>query len=294
MLALALLTMVDLALLAGAMRLDFHPGIVMAGHVSLTLLAVTLAMRWPATRRVAAMVGMAIGPLGVIGGVALSSIRLTALRHRATGDDATTADRTATSALLSAPALAPASGAGAMVARLLDGRVRHPDPDSLGSLITILRHGDVDARRGALEAAVRNFDPRLSPVVARALTDEDQTIRALAAAAASRIAQRLAEERADHARARLSGDAVGAGQVGAALWDHSRFDILLSDTQRDQIARDVCGDDAARQAVMTLNDRWKAHDFAAIDRICAAMAADDGQVDPAMRAAARWWTGPSC
>lgn len=286
MLALALLTMVDLALLAGAAERAVHPGIAMAGHLLLTLLAVMAAMRRPATRGVAAMVGMAIGPLGVIGGVALSSIRLPALRQRATGDDATTADP------MSAPTLA--SGAGAMVARLLDGRVRHPDPDSLGSLITILRHGDVDARRGALEAAVRNFDPRLSPVVARALTDEDQTIRALAAAAASRIAQRLAQERIDHAQARLTGDGARVARIGATLWDHSRFDMLLTDTQRAQIARDVCDDDAERQAVMTLNARWKAHDFAAIDRICAGLAAGDGRADPAMRAAARWWAQPSC
>ena len=278
MLALGGLAVVDLALLAGAVRLDVHPAMAMTGHLILTLLAMIAAMRRPATRRVAAMVGMALGPLGVVGGVLLSSVRLPALRTPA--------------ASATDPIMAP--GAGAMVARLLDGRVRHPDPDSLGSLITILRHGDVDARRGALEAAVRNFDPRLSPVVARALTDQDQTIRALAAAAASRIAQGLAEERSAHAQARLSGDVARAGQIGATLWDHSRFDMLLSDTQRDQIARDVCGDNAERQAVMTLNARWKAHDFAAIDRICAGLSAGEEPADPAIRAAARWWVQPSC
>lgn len=282
MLMLGLLAVIDLALLAGAGVAGVHPAIVMIGHMLLSSMAVVLAFRANSTRGVAAMVGMALGPAGMIGGIFMASVWVwpgAARKSGAVSDD---------------PKPAPASGAGAMVARLLDGRVRHPDPDGLGSLITILRHGTVDERRGALETAVRNFDPRLSPVVTRALTDDDQTIRALAAAAATRIAQRLAEERAAYAQAQATGDRENATRTGALLWDHSRFDILLSQTQRDQIARDVSGEDADRQQIMTLNDRWKAHDYAAIDRICADMAADGGIADPALRAAAQWWTQQPC
>ncbi|MGJ3626644.1 hypothetical protein AB5I41_06890 [Sphingomonas sp. MMS24-JH45] len=94
------------------------------------------------------------------------------------------------------PAQTPRIGVGRLAKRWLDGRVRHPASAEVGSLVTILRHGDVPMRRAALETVVRSFEPALSPLIAQALADPDQTIRALAAAAAARIAANLAATRA--------------------------------------------------------------------------------------------------
>ena len=79
------------------------------------------------------------------------------------------------------------------MARMLDGRVSYPSADGVESLATTLQYGSLASRRRALEAVVRSFEPRLSPLIALALTDKDQTIRSLAAAASAQISNEVAQ-----------------------------------------------------------------------------------------------------
>lgn len=81
-----------------------------------------------------------------------------------------------------------------VLARMLDRRITFPATDQVESLVTILRSGCLTARRKALETAVRSFEPRLSTLIAAALRDEDQTIRALAAAASAQVGHNLTEQ----------------------------------------------------------------------------------------------------
>lgn len=177
-------------------------------------------------------------------------------------------------------------GADLKVARMLDGRVHHAAPETLGSLVTIMRHGDVPARRRALETVVRSFEPALSPLIALALTDGDQTIRALAAAASARVGQNLVRARAT-LEARDGDDPATAATLAALLADHARADVLLSDSQRAHLRDDavaaIAGDPAARDA-LAIEAYWAAGDYAAIDRLVAAM-----PVGPDGDAVARWW-----
>ena len=175
-------------------------------------------------------------------------------------------------------------GAGLAVARMLDGRVHHAPAETLGSLVTVMRHGDVAARRRALETVVRSFEPSLSPLIALALTDGDQTIRALAAAASARVAHNLAIAR--------EGDPSGDHSTLAALLaDHARADVLLSDSQRAHLREDavalIPASDPARDA-MAIEALWAAGDYAAIDRLAGPVAsAHHGRREAVTMAT--WW-----
>lgn len=200
-------------------------------------------------------------------------------------------------------------GARLAVARMLDGRVHHATPDTLSSLVTIMRHGAVAERRRALETVVRSFEPALSPLIALALTDGDQTIRALAAAASARVAENLVL-----ARARLSArvadgvDPDAATSLAKLLADHARSDVLLSDSQRAHLREDAVatiatavprGADDPRSATrdaLTMEALWVAGDYDAIDRTAAAIEASSEQPDPPIgegdrgaKALANWW-----
>ena len=200
-------------------------------------------------------------------------------------------------------------GARLAVARMLDGRVHHATPDTLSSLVTIMRHGAVAERRRALETVVRSFEPALSPLIALALTDGDQTIRALAAAASARVAENLVL-----ARARLSArvadgvDPDAATSLAKLLADHARSDVLLSDSQRLHLREDAVatmagvisrGADDPRSATrdaLTMEALWAAGDYDAIDRTAAAIEASSEQPDPPIgkgdrsaKALANWW-----
>ncbi len=200
-------------------------------------------------------------------------------------------------------------GARLAVARMLDGRVHHATPDTLSSLVTIMRHGAVAERRRALETVVRSFEPALSPLIALALTDGDQTIRALAAAASSRVAENLVL-----ARARLSArvaegiDPDAARSLATLLGDHARSDVLLSDSQRRHLREDAVAtmgtsvasgaDDPrseTRDALM-IEALWAAGEYDGIDRMATTIEAsseqDDAPVDGSARGAttlATWW-----
>ena len=175
-------------------------------------------------------------------------------------------------------------GAGLAVARMLDGRVHHAPAETLGSLVTVMRHGDISARRRALETVVRSFEPSLSPLIALALTDGDQTIRALAAAASARVAHNLALAR----ECTRDGDPA---ELAALLADHARADVLLSDSQRTHLREDavalVPASDVAHDA-MAIEALWAAGDYSAIDRLAGPVAsADQGRREAVTMAA--WW-----
>lgn len=177
------------------------------------------------------------------------------------------------------------TGADLKVARMLDGRVLHADAETLYSLVTIMRHGDVATRRQALETVVRSFQPALSPLIALALTDPDQTIRALAAAAAARVGQNLTL-----ARTALEGHAIddpaASATLAALLADHARGDVLLSDSQRAHLRDDAVtilrATPGGADETTMLEALWAAGDYAAMDRLAGSMT---GGTHPV----ATWW-----
>ncbi|WP_230635976.1 hypothetical protein [Sphingomonas sp. Leaf4] len=177
-------------------------------------------------------------------------------------------------------------GASLAVARMLDGRVLHAEAETLHSLVTVMRHGHVAERRRALETVVRSFQPALSPLIALALTDSDQTIRALAAAASARVVQNLAV-----GRAALEADAANGetrATLIALLADHARANVLLSDSQRGHLRDDALAllDDDNADAVR-VEALWAAGDYAAIDALVAG--ADRPVGGERMAQASAWW-----
>jgi hypothetical protein len=276
---LLLLEAVDLALpvacAAFGPAIGLTVGWALAGHAVIATISVALWLRWGASRGFAAAMLGVLGPIGILATLPLDRASW-AVSPRS--DDAMFGPRARHSAH---------RGAGLKVARMLDGRVHHATPDTVSSLVTIMRHGDVAARRRALETVVRSFEPALSPLIALALTDGDQTIRALAAAASARVAENLVL-----ARARLTtriadeSDPEATTTLVALLADHARGDVLLSDSQRAHLREDAvtlrgaaaaAGDDAG--TVVQIEALWAVGDYAAIDRLTAA--GDD--------AMATWW-----
>ena len=117
--------------------------------------------------------------------------------------------------------------------RILDERVCYPDADNVSSLATMLHHGDLQARFQALETAVTSFEPRLSPLIAAALSDSDQTIRALAAAAATQVNYNLTAQRADlESKIALKNDLDDRFALAMMIADHGCHNELLSEAQR--------------------------------------------------------------
>ncbi|WP_454278434.1 hypothetical protein [Sphingomonas sp. Marseille-Q8236] len=272
------LAILDLGWIAVSLQGGLGVAAALLGHAALTLWTCVIWLRSdPHGGFAAAVLGLA-GPVGVMLGQKLGRI----------------ADRRA-----GRPSFDPVAGterhgarrkgAALEMARLLDGRVHYPAPEGLDSLVAVLRHGSVAARRRALETVVRAFEPGLSPLVARMLDDPDQTIRALAAAASARITQNLAEQRAALEARIAAGDEAAVEILGHLLAEHGCANHLLSDTQRQKLRDDAArlldrqglGQDAARLAVEAA---WRARDYAAIDRIHAASSGPEDEDDMAP-----WW-----
>lgn len=116
------------------------------------------------------------------------------------------------------------------VARLLDGRVCIPGADDVEALCAILRHGTLERRCAALQAVVRSFEPALTPLVAIALADADQTVRALAAATSAQISANLAE-RIAHIEAEPVLDLEERYDFAMLLFEHGCRNVLLSRSQ---------------------------------------------------------------
>ena len=270
---LILLALADLALPVACASFGLATGSALAGHAVLTMLGFVLCLRNHGSTGFATAVLGVLGPIGILATLPLARVS-PALPQRSA--DATFGPRARHSAH---------RGAGLQVARMLDGRVHHATPDTVSSLVTIMRHGDVAARRRALETVVRSFEPALSPLIALALTDGDQTIRALAAAASARVAENLVLARARlTARIADGSDPEATTTLAALLADHARADVLLSDSQRMHLREDaVALMQAAEPAdrIVRIEALWAAGDYAAIDRIVQAEAGDE--------AMAAWW-----
>ncbi|MES2272188.1 MAG: hypothetical protein V4533_15010 [Pseudomonadota bacterium] len=281
MLRIGLLGVADIMIMCASVLGRIPPGGVLLVHLGLSVYALWLWWRSGRARQMAPVLAMALGPAMIALAMVVPTIGVRSRQRPAPGDPCVD------------PKQQAHRSARAMVARFLDGRVRHPHANDLGSLITILRHGPVDHRRAALETAVRSYDPRLSSVIAKTLTDEDQTIRALAAAATNRLSQRLAEERLAFAKAVAIKDAATIARLEPSLLDYSRFDILLSDTQRHQIATDVANADETNGGALhqALEAHWAAKDWAAIDALSGLVADHDRWPCARARSAARWWAG---
>lgn len=272
-------------------------GGVLAAHAILSMIGfVTWLRHDPTTGFAPAMLG-ALGPLGLL--VALPLARVSRPSVQRSGDE------------MFGPVAGRSTQRGARlaVARMLDGRVHHATPDTLSSLVTIMRHGAVAERRRALETVVRSFEPALSPLIALALTDGDQTIRALAAAASARVSENLVL-----ARARLSvrvadgDDPNAAASLAKLLADHARSDVLLSDSQRlhlrddavalmvASVSREADGPGSQMRDALSMEAMWAAGDYDAIDRIAAAVDATsersenpEGNKDRSAKTLAHWW-----
>ncbi len=272
--AIVALALADVAMLASAPVL---PGaLLVLAHSGCSIVAIVLRLRGGRALRFGAVVGGMIAPAMLLFGDWLSR----ALPRE---------DRDP--APLPEPVVRPKGaqrGASLTVARMLDGRVLHADAHALHSLVTVMRHGQVAERRRALETVVRSFEPSLSPLIALALTDGDQTIRALAAAASARVVQNLATGRA---ALESAGGPERDAALAAMLADHARGNVLLSDTQRAHLraeALGLIGDDPLDPT--RIEALWAAGDYAAIDAIVEQLPVVESPHDPFARAT-RWWRG---
>lgn len=236
-------------------------------HIVLTLVAMGLWLRSGRLATAPAVLGI-VGPVGLLAGMMLSR------RWRGGGADL----------LPELPALHRRS-AHTVAARLLDGRVRHAAPEALGSLVAVMRRGDVPTRRRALETVVRSFEPALSPLVALALTDADQTIRALAAAAAARITGNLAAARAALEERVLAGEPDAAARLSTLLAEHARANVLLSEPQRVVLRQEALRLDPGPR--LRAEAAWAAGDYAVLDALAAAHPAGD-PADP-VAPLRGWW-----
>lgn len=272
--AIVALALADVAILASASLLPGPP--LLLGHIGCSILAIILRLREGRALRFSAIVFGMVAPAALLAGEWAS--------RTLPADDRPPAP-------LPEPVVRSGKaqrGARLTVARMLDGRVLHAEPDALHSLVTVMRHGQVAERRRALETVVRSFQPSLSPLIALALTDGDQTIRALAAAASARVVQNLATGRA--ALESASGPERDAA-LAAMLADHARGNVLLSDTQRAHLrseALGLIGDDPLDPT--RIEALWAAGDYAAIDAIIERWPVGDTPHEPFARATG-WWRG---
>jgi hypothetical protein len=291
------LAVLEMTILTACWMADIAVGWALAAHAASSAIGfVTWLRHDTATGFAPAMLGV-LGPLGLL--VALPLARIFRPSVQRSDDE------------MFGPVAGHSTQRGARlaVARMLDGRVHHATPDTLSSLVTIMRHGAVAERRRALETVVRSFEPALSPLIALALTDGDQTIRALAAAASARVAENLVL-----ARARLSArvadgvDPDAAMRLAKLLADHARSDVLLSDSQRLHLREDAVATmtaaishgavdpRSATRDALTMEALWAAGNYDAIDRTAAAIEASSERPDPPIdtgdrsaKALANWW-----
>ncbi len=285
----------DALLLPAHLVLGVDVGWVMAVHSALTMAGLAAWLRRGAAGGFAsAMLGV-LGPIGLLAALPLGRLSRAGVPRASDELFGRVSPRMAR------------RGARLAVARLLDGRIRHATPETLGSLVTIMRHGNVPARRRALETVVRSFEPALSPLIALALTDRDQTIRALAAAASARVVENLASAR-ERLSARIALAAEGPDGTDAAqtlarlLADHARADVLLSDSQRMHLREDAVATlaagtpdgggtaDARDRQTMLLETFWANGDYAAIDTMVAAIKTQPADASTRdMARLAQWW-----
>ena len=225
------LLMLFCALLAGERGIYWFAPIHMALSCAALLGMSKRLEGWSVLQRFALPMGAAAGPAGMLGCLLLAPLvraprrrRQIAYRHLRT------------SGRRDVNLLSPVERLG----RILEDRVRYPESDEVGSLATMLRYGNLQARYRALETAVISFEPRLSPLIVMALSDEDQTIRALAAAAAAQVSQNLAQQRNElQARIAPAQHLDDRYALAMLLADHGCFNQLLPQGQRLRLCQEA-------------------------------------------------------
>lgn len=255
-------------------------------HAGLSVLSLIVWWKSALPRRFSPVFGMVLGPVGLFGGIALPPVLKIVLLPWLLRRDRRTSR------------LAPERQAGEqspdiqLLNRLLDDRIHHPEPRVLGSLMVVMRAGNIAARSKALATVVRTFDPRLSKIVLLALNDPDQTIRALAAATASQVAHIIAGDR-ETLQSKSSSDRARILSCERLL-DHARYNVLLSAMQRESLLREIKALSATLQnhdsiavAECEVESAWRAKDFAKLDMIAPpAEAADSAS---RVFGALKWW-----
>jgi polysaccharide biosynthesis protein PelE len=206
------------------------------GHLLLTLGVLHRSRKWLQDGKVGGLalpIGAAFGPGGMLFLILLSPhlLKLQRARHL-------TYQTIRMRRYYGARSVTPIE----RLARILDGRLHYPEPDEVGSLAAMLRHGNLQARYKALEIVVISFEPRLSPLIAMALADEDQTIRALAAAAAAQISYNLAQQRRQlEAKIAPSQNLDDRYALALLLADHGCHNQLLPKAQRARLCQEAAG-----------------------------------------------------
>lgn len=207
-----------------------------AAHAALTLLALAGCLVRSKGARIRALVlpiGAAAGPCGMLL-LMLLAPRLRSFRRKRQ----LTYRRIRTGRYHGARSVTPAE----RLARILDERVRYPEADEVGSLAGMLRYGSLQSRYNALETAVTSFEPQLSPLIAMALADQDQTIRALAAAAAAQINYNLVQQRRElEAKIAPSQSLDDRYSLAMLLADHGCHNQLLPQAQRARLCQEAAG-----------------------------------------------------
>ncbi|MFC4596057.1 hypothetical protein ACFO3E_18050 [Sphingobium tyrosinilyticum] len=232
---LSLCALGDMALLPASAWL---PGGVVGfafAHLALTLTALAVCLARPpgtATARMLVLpVGAAFGPCGMLS-LTLLSPHLWVLRRRRQ----LTYRPPRTRRYHGARSINPIE----RLSRILDERIRYPEVDEVGSLAGMLRHGSLQSRYNALETVVTSFEPRLSPLIIIALSDEDQTIRALAAAAAAQISYNLTQQRQElEAKIAPSQNMDDRYALAILLADHGCHNQLLPQAQRMRLCQEA-------------------------------------------------------
>ncbi|MDF8335532.1 hypothetical protein [Novosphingobium cyanobacteriorum] len=281
---LFVLGVLDMIVFRLALDRAILPSAAIGAHGLLTALAFALWWWWTPQRRFAPVMGMVAGPCGVLVGTVAPALLQFVIAI----------SRRSSSTLEHAP-LPEATGDG-LVKRVLDGRVRHPDPSRLVSLATLLRHGSLEQRCAALETAVRSFDPRLSRLVSIALNDEDQTVRALAAATASQVSHRIAHQRRAFGQALTRRDGKAATLLAEPLAAHVRHNVLLSESQREVIVQEILVLSQDRRFLenvgretgeLLMSEALKTGDLARLDQLCIDLPEKVMSADA--RQAMQWW-----
>ncbi|PJG49552.1 hypothetical protein CAF53_16050 [Sphingobium sp. LB126] len=219
------------ALLAGAASIYWFAPM----HLALTIAALLLTMRklrgMSALQCFALPIGAAMGPPGMLFCLLIAPLAASSRRKRQIVYNNVRIRR-----YRIGNSLSPVERLG----RILDDRIRYPDCDEIGSLATMLRYGSLQARYRALETAVISFEPRLSPLIVMALSDEDQTIRALAAAAAAQVSYNLAQQSSElQARIAPSQNLDDRYALAMLFADHGCFNQLLPQSQRTRLCQEA-------------------------------------------------------
>lgn len=248
-------------------------------HLSFSLGALLIWWASSMPRRFAPILGCAIGPLGVFIGIILPPV-LGLIKRPHPTQHVKTADYRSQDEAEEHESMR-------LVRQLFDGRLYHPAPQTMGSLLTMIKLGSVSERIGALSAVVRNFDARLTVIVVHALNDPDQTVRALAAATAAQVAQTVARDR-DRLKSESSQDRLEAAERLSA---HAQHNALITDASRATILQEIRAiPEATGRVVRALlrpfevEEAWRERAYSKIDHIVKThrKALATRQTDPAL------------